>query len=371
MLRAQVKKDVRTKNLIPRLQAGNIALIDHEDLDRVSAEALRDSGVSAVLNTASFISGEYPNTASLELLSAGIILADQLGRKLFDEISEDDELLIRDTKLYRRGEFLAELHILTAEEVIVQAHKAKIKLDSCLDDFTRNTLSYLEEDRDILLGDMWVPPTEINLKDRHVLVVIRGHEYKNDLRALKSYISEMNPVLLAVDGAADALACEGYAPDIIIGDMDSVSDELLQSGAQLIAHAYPDGSCPALERLAKLGLKADTWPLSATSEDLALLLAYHSQASLIVAVGSHVNLIEYLDKGRGGMSSTFLVRLKVGERLVDAKGVSKLYRSVPSFKHLGLVSAAALFSLASVIVISPQLRSALALLWLSVKHLFS
>ncbi len=367
-LTGRIKKDKRTKNLIPRLLPGDIALIDHEDLDRVSAESLAATGVAAVINVRKSVSGLYPNQGPLILLHEGVVVLDDVGEELFNLLEEEDQLCIKGDCLYKDDQFLARGVELTEPLIHLQVQRAEAYLANKLDDFTRNTLSYLEDDRTILLSDMWTPPTELSLHSRHVLVVIRGHDYKEDLRALHGYIREMRPVFIGVDGGADALLEEGYKPDIIIGDMDSVSNEALISGAQLIAHAYADGSCPAAKRLESLHLSFDTWELAATSEDLALLLAYHAQASLIVAVGSHANLIEYLDKKRSGMSSTFLVRLKVGDKLVDAKGVSKLYRSAPSPKHLISLLAAAFLSVAVIIGISPQLQASLSLLWLSLKN---
>ena len=179
----------------------------------------------------------------------------------------------------------------------------------------------------MLTDETWVPETKVEIYGRHVLVVVRGYDFKQDLDALKPYVREMRPVLVGVDGGADAIMEAGFTPDIIVGDMDSVTDAALKSGAQLIVHAYADGRAPGMERLVQLGLEGTPWPLAATSEDLALLLAWESGADLIVAVGTHANLVEYLDKGRKGMASSFLVRLKVGPKLVDAKGVNKLYRA--------------------------------------------
>ena len=175
------------------------------------------------------------------------------------------------------------------------------------------------------------------------------------------------PLLIGVDGGADAILEAGFKPDIVVGDMDSVTDDALRSGAELLVHAYPDGRAPGMARLESLGLTGTAWPLAATSEDLALLLAYESGADLIVAVGTHANLIEYLDKGRKGMASTFLVRLKVGPKLVDAKGVNKLYRATPGMLDLSLIVGAALILVTVIIVISSSARTGLALLLLRLR----
>ena len=361
-------KDSRTKDIVERLDSNSIAVINHSDMDRVSAESLAKTGVTCVLNAAESISGLYPNVGPKILLDKGIHLIDNLGLEFFDAVSEGEVLRVIDDEVYRGDELLAKGVELTENYVSQKMDKAQLSLDTRLDDFTRNTLSYLEYDRDVLLSDMWVPPTDVPIAGRHVLVVIRGYDYMEDLRTLHGYISETRPVFIGVDGGADALLEAGYKPDIIIGDMDSVSDEALLCGAQLIAHAYPDGSCPAMDRIKALGLSADPWALSATSEDLALLLAYHSLAELIVAVGTHANMIEYLDKGRGGMSSTFLVRLKVGDKLVDAKGVSKLYRTSAKPIHVIIVIVAALIVMIATFAISPALRDSLRLVWIGIQN---
>jgi uncharacterized membrane-anchored protein len=247
---------------------------------------------------------------------------------------------------------------------------AKLGIGEQLDAFARNTIEYLENEKALLTEGVGLPPVRTDLHHRHVMVVVRGYDYKEDLNTLKPYVREMHPVLIGVDGGADAIIEAGFKPDIIIGDMDSVSDSALRSGAELLVHAYPDGRAPGMERLDKLGVTGTTWPLAATSEDLALLLAYESGADLIVAVGTHANLIEYLDKGRKGMASSFLVRLKVGPRLVDAKGVSKLYRAAPGLLDLSFIVAAALVLVTVIIVISPAARNGIGLLLLRVRTLF-
>lgn len=246
---------------------------------------------------------------------------------------------------------------------------AKAGLGEQLDKFARNTIEYLEREKSLLTDELWTPPVSVDMHDRHVLVVVRGYDFREDLAILRPYIQEMRPVLIGVDGGADAILEAGFKPDIVVGDMDSVSDRALQTAAEIVVHAYADGRAPGMERVEALGLaeRSHTWPIAATSEDLALLLAWESGADLIVAVGTHANLVEYLDKGRKGMASTFLVRLKVGPKLVDAKGVNKLYRATVGPTHLMLLAAAALVVVTAVFVISPAARGFLELVVLRVR----
>jgi uncharacterized membrane-anchored protein len=289
-------------------------------MDRVSAESLLATGVEVVVNAAPSISGAYPNLGPLLLARGGVTLIDNVGSEIFERLHEGDMIQVLGDEIMREGEHIASGERLSVQEIESRMEAAKAGLGEQLDRFARNTIEYLEKEKGILTDEMWVPPTKTVIEGRQVLVVVRGYDFKEDLETLKPYINDMHPALIGVDGGADAIVDAGFVPDIIVGDMDSVTDAVLKSGAELIVHAYPDGRAPGMERLHGLGLDGVAWPLSATSEDLALLLAWESGADLIVAVGTHANLVEYLDKGRKGMASTFLVRLKVGPKLVDAKG---------------------------------------------------
>ncbi len=353
--------DKRTKDLVRRLSSEDIAFIDHIDLDRVSAEGLLSTGVEAVVNASPSISGVYPNVGPLLLTRGGVTLVDNVGPSVFSAIRDGEVIEIVDGDIILDGTVVATGTRLTVQSIEASMEKAREGLGDQLDKFARNTLEFLDKEKSLLIEGTVVPETKVEINGRHVLVVVRGYDYQQDLDALKPYIREMRPVLIGVDGGADAIRDVGFTPDIIVGDMDSVSDEVLRGGADLIVHAYADGRCPGMERLDELGLKGIPWPITATSEDLALLLAWESGADLIVAVGTHANLVEYLDKGRKGMASTFLVRLKVGSKLVDAKGVNKLYRTSVGPSHLLAIALAALITISVVILISPMARDFLAL----------
>jgi len=365
------KIDKRTKDLTKRLGPEDIAIIDHVDMDRVSAEALIETGVEVVINASPSISGAYPNVGPLLLTRAGVTLIDNVGCGIIERLHEGEIIDIVGDEIVHEGEVIARGERLSTLEIEKKMEAAKAGLGDQLDRFARNTIEYLENEQSILTDETWVPETKVSLSGRQVLVVVRGYDFKADLDTLRPYIREMRPVLIGVDGGADAIRDAGFTPDIIVGDMDSVSDSVLRGGAQLIVHAYADGRAPGMERLTQLGLEGTPWPLAATSEDLALLLAWESGADLIVAVGTHANLVEYLDKGRKGMASTFLVRLKVGPKLVDAKGVNKLYRSAIGPSHLLPLVLAALVVVTAVLLISPFARSYLELIILRIRAWFS
>jgi uncharacterized membrane-anchored protein len=364
------KLDKRTKDLVKRLTAADVAIVDHADMDRVSAEGLVASGVEVVVNAAASISGTYPNVGPLILARGGVTLIDDVGVGIFDAVKEGDVVEVVGGEVIRNGQVVASGERLSVAVIEDRLEAAKAGLGEQLDKFARNTIEYLDEERGLLTDELWIPETKVSIYGRHVLVVVRGYDYLQDLEALKAYIRDVRPVLIGVDGGADALLEEGFKPDIIIGDMDSVSDDALRGASDIIVHAYADGRTLGLDRVEKLGLPSQTWPLAGTSEDLALLLAWEAGADLIVAVGTHANLVEFLDKGRGGMASTFLVRLKVGPRLVDAKGVSKLYRSTAGAMEMLVLVGAALVVVSALFVISPTARYALELLMLRLRAWF-
>ncbi|MDI6104462.1 putative cytokinetic ring protein SteA [Actinoplanes sp. NEAU-A12] len=344
--------DRRTKRLTGRLRPGEIAVIDHVDLDRVAADSLVASGVMAVLNAKPSISGRYPNLGPEVLIQGGVILVDDLGEDVFAGLSEGKVVSIEGDTVLLDGKAVATGVRQDAETVAKSMADAREGLSVQLEAFAANTMDYLKQERDLLLDGVGVPDVETRIAGRHVLIVVRGYDYKEDLEVLRPYIREYKPVLIGVDGGADALVENGYSPDLIIGDMDSVTDDVLRCGAEIVVHAYPDGRAPGLKRVENLGVDALTFPAAATSEDLAMLLADERGASLIVAVGTHANLVEFLDKGRGGMASTFLTRLKVGGKLVDAKGVSRLYRQSISGSAVLLLVLSAVAAMASAVAVS-------------------
>ncbi|GAA0626574.1 putative cytokinetic ring protein SteA [Sporichthya brevicatena] len=354
---AVVRVDRRTKNLTKRLRPGEIAVIDHEDLDRVSAEALVACRARAVVNAAPSISGRYPNLGPQILLQAGIPLIDDAGADLLEFVVEGEVLRLEGGTLYRGTDAVGQGVVRTAEDVAEAMEKAREGLSDQLRAFAANTMEYLEREHSLLLDGVGIPDLTTDLDGRHALIVVRGHHYREDIATLRPYIQEYRPVMIGVDGGADALLEAGYTPQLIVGDMDSVSDRALCCGAELVVHAYRDGRAPGLERLQALGLDAVVFPATGTSEDVAMLLADDCGASLIVAVGTHATLDEFLDKGRAGMASTFLTRLRVGGKLVDAKGVSRLYRSRVSNWQLAFLLLACLVTMAVAFTASPSGRA--------------
>jgi uncharacterized membrane-anchored protein len=348
--------DKRTKRLVRRLGPDDIAIIDHPNLDRISAEELLESGVRVVVNVSPSATGAYPNAGPLALVRGGICLIDAPGVELFDEVKEGEPLVVRGSSLFRNGTRVAVGREREEEELARDLAEQRGRVSEALEAFAENTLRHLREEAALLSEGVQLPQLETRFRDRHALVVARSPDTKRDLSIVGPYIADFKPVLVGVDGGADALVVAGYKPDVIVGDMDSVSDKTLQCGAELVVHAYADGRAPGRARLDRLGLPSTVLPTMGISEDAAMLLAYEKGAELIVAVGTRFNLIEFLERNRAGMSSTFLTRLKVGERLVDARGVSRLFRPRVGIGVVVAFALAAVAAVAAVLIASPELR---------------
>jgi uncharacterized membrane-anchored protein len=380
-----VRPGRRTKLLVKHLSRGDIALIDHLDIDRVSAEELIAANAGAVLNCRASSSGSYPNLGPQMLVEAGIHLVDLPDDSLFDLLSEGEAITVRDGEVARDGEVLARGEVLDLARVRAETDARRQEIGEALERFAHNTIEHMREERELLSGKIEMPRFATDFRDRAALVVVRGVGHQRDLRALRPFIRDMRPVLIAVDGGAEALLEEGLRPDMIVGDMDSAGEATLMTaaagrggrrgwggggpGAELVVHAYPDGRAPGRERLERLGLPFKLVPAPGTSQDVAMLIAAEKGADLIVSVGSQFNLVEFLDRNREGMSSTFLTRLRIGEILVDAKGVSRLYHPRPGLTPLLVVVAAGLLAMIAVVWLTPALRDVVDLLWLKLQML--
>ena len=385
----------RTKLLVKHLSRGDIAVIDHLDIDRVSAEELITAGVPVVINCSRSSSGSYPNLGPRLLVEAGVLLLDLADDSLFTVLSDGDMIEVlagaplggqagtsrAEGEVLRGGEVLARGEVLDRARVLAETEARRHEVGEALERFAHNTIEHMREERELLAGKIEMPRFATDFRDRSALVVVRGVGHQRDLRALRPFIRDMRPVLVAVDGGAEALLDEGLCPDMIVGDMDSAGEATLTTasggrgpsarggGAELVVHAYPDGRAPGRERLERLGLPFKLVPAPGTSQDVAMLIAAEKGARLIVSVGSQFNLVEFLDRNREGMSSTFLTRLRIGEILVDAKGVSRLYHPRPGLTPLLVVVAAGLIAMIAVVWMTPALRDVVDLLWLKLQLL--
>jgi uncharacterized membrane-anchored protein len=385
-----VRAGRRTKLLVKHMQQGDIALIDHLDIDRVSAEELIAAGATAVLNCRPSSGGSYPNLGPQLLVEAGVLLVDLPDDSLFGVLRDGERVLVWvpggltegrvaggagavRAEVLREGDgtqVLCHGQVLDLARVRAETDARRREISEALESFARNTIEHMREERELLAGRLELPRFSTDFRDRSTLVVARGVGQQRDLRALRLFIRDMRPLIVAVDGGADVLLEEGLKPDMIVGDMDSASAAALRCGAELVVHSYPDGRAPGRERMKQLGLRFKLVPAPGTSQDLALLIPAEKGARLVVSVGAQFNLVEFLDRNRKGMSSTFLTRLRIGEILVDAKGVSRLYQPRPGLAPLLVVIAAGLIALLAVVWLTPALRDVAELLWVRLGLLF-
>ena len=362
-----VRLGKKTKDLVKRLEHGEVAVIDHADLDRIAAEDLAASGAAAVVNVAPFSTDRYPNVGPLIIARAGIVLVEADGEPLFETLSNGDVVELDDGEILLSGSKIASGTRPSLADLESRLAEQRRRIDTAIADFAMNTIEHVREESGLLSGEIDLPATRTRFDGRHALIVVRGPTYREDLAALNAYIRDVRPLIIAVDGGADAVLKAGMEPDVILGDMDSATDGALRCGAELIVHAYPDGRAPGRDRLVDGGLDHLVIPAAGTSQDVAMLLAHEKGAQLIVMVGAHFNLTEFLDKNRAGMSSTFLTRLRVGETLVDAKGVSRLYQPGIGKLGVGLFAVAFLLLIFAVVLASPGLDNVFDLLWIKIK----
>ncbi|NLC76606.1 MAG: hypothetical protein GX750_03175 [Clostridia bacterium] len=335
------------------------------DMDEIAADALLEKRIKGLVNASPSLSGRYPALGPSKLLTAGIPIVDMVGPEIME--TEDGTWVEMTGNQVRTSQKIFLGRRLNRQELAKQLKLAEKNLNRQLEQFALNTLDYALREMKLIFAPLVLPPLKTPIKGKHVLIVVRGRDYKEDLQAIIPYIKEAKPALIGVDGGADALIEEGFRPDLILGDMDSISDRALQWGREIIVHAYPNGKAPGEERVKKLDLPYHKLPAPGTSEDAAMLLAFESGAELIVALGTHTNLIDFLNKGREGMASTFLVRLKVGTVLVDAKGVNKLYRQKLKGTYVAKLIAAALLPITVITVIHPHFYQLMRLLWMRMR----
>jgi len=368
----------RTTTLIRRLRPGDIAVIDHTDLDKVSADALVAAGVAAVVNVSASTSGRYPNLGPQILVDAGIPLIDVEGGDLFNRVGDGDRLRVDGPVVYRDDEELAAGRVLDSVTVQEATLAARAGMATQLEAFTANAQEFIRRERELLLDGEGVPDVRTRLQGRHVVVVMRTYDYQSDLKRLRTYLRDREPVLVGVGAGADALLEAGHTPDLVVGDGDTLSDAALASGAEVVLHHHR-GSRPAGEdRVERLGVRSVAFAASGTTEDAAMLLAATREAELVVAVGSHATLVEFLDKGRSAMASTFVTRLRLGPTLVDAKSVQRLYRSPVRTWQLLLLALAGLLAVVIAVAATPvgnpwwqELQDQLVAVWEQLRGVFT
>ena len=348
---ARVDRDI--DRLLRRIGPGDIVVLDALDLDRVTADALVDAGVAGGVNASPSISGRYPNLGPEVLVANHIALIDNAGPEVFKKIKDGAKIRLHDSGVYSGDRRIVEGVERTDEEIADLMHDAKTGLVAHLEAFAGNTIEFIRSESPLLIDGIGIPNIDVDVYRRHVVVVADGPGAESDLKGLKPFIKEYQPVLVGVAGGADILRANGYRPQLIVGNPETMSADVLKVGAQVVLPADADGHADGLERIQDLGIGAMTFPAAGSAADLALLLVDHHGAALIVTAGQSASIEEFFDRSRQQSNpSTFLTRLKVGEKLVDAKAVATLYRSHISGAAIALLLMAVLLAAIAVLWVS-------------------
>lgn len=348
---ARVDRD--TAKLLRRVGLGDIVVLDQIDIDRLTADALVKAKVLAVVNASTSISGRYPNVGPETLVANGIVLIDSAGIGIFKSVKDGAKVRIDKGCVYSGERRIAKGTEQTEAEIADRMIEAKTGLVDHLEAFSGNTIEFIRTESPLLIDGIGVPEVNVDLRDRHVVIVTDGPDHAADLKNLKPFIKEYSPILIGVGCGADALTKAGYRPDLVVGDPEEISTATLKSAGEVVLPADPDGHAPGLSRIQDLGIGGMTFPASGSPSDLALLLADHHGASLIVTVGNAVSLDEFFDRGRRESNpSAFMTRLKVGPKLVDAKAIATLYRSRVSGSAIALLILAALVAVIVALLVS-------------------
>ncbi|GED97749.1 putative cytokinetic ring protein SteA [Gordonia crocea] len=348
---ARIDKD--TKRLLGRVGPGDVVILDEIDLDRVTADALVKAEVEAVVNASPSITGRFPNLGPEVLVAAGITLLDNVGADVFKKVRDGVKVRIHDDRLYIGERRVGLGDELTETDVADQMIDAKAGVVDHLEAFSGNAIEYLRSESPLLIDGVGVPDVDVDLDGTHVVIVAGGPDNAAQLRALKPFIREYSPIMIGVGTGADALVKAGHRPALIVGDPDDISRDTLRCGAQLVLPADTDGHAAGLTRIQDLGVGAITFPAAGAATDLALLLADHHGADLIVTVGYGGGLDDFFDRSHPESNpAMFLTRLKVGPKLVDARAVSSLYRTRGSGVGIALLVLAALVAVIAALLLS-------------------
>ena len=352
-LAGTARVDRRTDALLRRLRPGEVAVLDQIDLDRPTAEALVAAEVGAVVNASPSISGRFPNLGPQILVTAGIPLVDDVGADLLRSVKDGAQVRLHEGVLYSGEQPLGEGSVQTDDTVADALAEAKSGLTHQLEAFAANTIEFMRRERSLLLDGNGVPDVDVDMAGRQVVVVGPGSDTAAVLRRLKTFIREYRPVLVGVGAGADTLITAKYRPHLLLADPSEVSNEALTSGADVVVPAFADGHAPGLHRVQDLGASAVTFPSMANPEDLALLLAHHHGAQMIVTVGLSATMAEFLDRGRSGSNaSTFLTRLQTGGSVVDGELIASMYRGRTMVGPILLLVLAALVAVVVALLVS-------------------
>lgn len=348
----------RTRALLPRLRPGDVAVVEHVDMDRATAQALIDADVAAVVNAAPMISGRYPNLGPQLLVEAGVLLVDGVGVAALGAIGEGRSVRLHEGEVYAGEEVVARGREVDAATVAAELDRARTGLVTQLETFTHNSTEFLRREQDLLLHGRGVPRLDTRIAGRPVVVVVRGAEHEQELARIKPFLREQHPVLVGVGAGAEVLRAAGFKPDVVVLDARAEDAELpsaktLRSARDVVVRVDRGADRSQVDSIERLGVRPKRFESAATPEDAGLILADAGEAAVIVGVGMHATIDELLDRQRSGLASTYLTRLKVGPRLVDATAVPSLYSGRVRPWHVLVVLLAGLVALAAAVSVTP------------------
>jgi len=336
-VRGTLRAERPTHALLPRLRQGDVAVIDHVDLDRRSAQAMVDAGVVAVVNAQSMVSGRYPNRGPEVLAEAGIVLVDSVGEAGLASLVDGRRVRVLDGQIYDGEQRLTEGRAVDLETVHAEMDRARAGLAAQLEAFTHNSSELLRREEEVLLHGTGVPRMHTQIADRAVVVVVDHPDAVRQLRGLRSFVKEQRPVVVAVGDAVVRLPAVRRAADVVVvgPDPDALPPSRSLRAARDVVVApgsrSADGVVEALERIGVVPHRFDS---SLAPEDAALLLAGAHHPRLVIGVGMSTTLTDFLESQRPGLAGTYLSRLALGPTLVDAAAVPTLYSGRVEKRHL-------------------------------------
>lgn len=348
--------DERSRDVLTRVRPGEVAVIDHEDLDRSTIEGFLRAKVIAVVNASACISGRFPNLAPLLLVAAGIAVVDRCGRDALTSIEEGVDVRVAGGVVYVGDRAVVHGERQSLESMESRLSEAKLHMGAELERLAEGTIEFLHEERDLLVEGVRIPECDVDFEGRHCVVVVRHLDWRQDLESLMGYIKDRRPVLVGVDAGADALREVGLAPDLILGDPNAVGADTLTCGAEVVVMGNDGDRSAGLGRLQDLGIPHRVFDSHGDATDAALLVAYERGAELVVVVGTQASPVEFLERGRADAASSLLARMRVGHVLVDAKAVSRLFSTGIRPRHVLLLILAALAAMLVVAAVSPSFQ---------------
>lgn len=315
-----------------RLMYNHIAIISHNQLDGIAAAELIRRRPLAVVNFSQSMTSKTPAKGANLLISAGILLLDVVSNTNVFALLKDgmqSVISVRNNAIYF-SDISQSVYVkpVTSVDIRERAERALQKYNDLYTKFVDNTLRFAQEEKKMFSLPFPKIDLATSLHNKNIVIVTRGIDTYDDFKLLIPYVVRKQPVLVGVDGGADVIRENGFNPNIVIGDMDSVSDECLACTQDRIVHAYPNGKTPGLQRIKRLGLDYKILPFIGTSEDIALLLSYEHNVARIILVGSHTHMLDFLERERYGMASTLLTRMKVGHLITDVKGIHSIFGNI-------------------------------------------